>query len=145
MTKRAIKRTQPAAERGRSASPEHDTGIGARMGEDSELLLLALLEQLHSDRASGLYRDLATYCVANPELSDAFLELAAASEWEEYEDVTGFTGAAGSLPVSPGVRKALASLPEFSEVDTSTYPQHRRVAENKSSYRAHRPGKRSDA
>jgi len=145
MTKRTIKRNQPVAERGRTASPEHDTSISAAKVENSELFLLALLEQLHSDRAAGLYLDLSTYCAANPELSDAFLELAAATEWEEFEDITGFTGASDSLPLSPGVQKALASIPEFSECDTGTSLQHRRVAENKSSYRAHRPGKRSDA
>jgi hypothetical protein len=144
MTKPTIKRAQPGTKRGRPAPPEPDTGINATMGEDSELLLLALLEQLHGDRAAGLYRDLWTYCAANPELSDAFLELAAATEWEEYEDITGFTGASDS-PLSPGVQKALASIPEFSEFESSTSLQHRRVAENKSSYRAHRPGKRSDA
>jgi hypothetical protein len=124
-----------------------------RGGEDSELSLLALLEQLQSDRAAGLYRDLTAYCAANPELSDAFLELARTAEWEEYEEITEITeiiGAPGgdtseSPPLSPGVRRALASIPEFSPMladstdATSTALQRRRVAENRSSYRARRP------
>src|SRR5215469_15090000 len=112
--------------------------VARTTGEDSELLLLALLEQLHTDRAAGLHRDLTTYCAANPELTEAFLELALATEWEEYED-NGFTGASAgdtlaSLPLSPGVRKALASIPEFSQIPadstdaTSGSLQRRRVA-----------------
>jgi hypothetical protein len=126
------------------------------LGEDGELLLLALLEQLHSDRAAGLYRDLTTYCTANPELSDAFLELALATEWEDFEEFTIMPAASrgdtvNSLPLSPGVRRALASIPEFSAMlsDPAIAPgasgQRRRVAEKRSTYRAHRPRKRPDA
>jgi hypothetical protein len=125
--------------------------IGRSAGEDGELLLLALLEQLHTDRAAGLHRNLTAYCVANPELTDAFLELALATDWDEYEEITAITRAAGDVPLSPGVRKALASIPEFSQVPadppeaTSGSLQRRRVAEKKSTYQARRPGKRSDA
>jgi hypothetical protein len=123
---------------------------GRTTGEDSELFLLALLEQLHTDRAAGLHRDLTAYCVANPELTDAFLELALATEWEEYEEITAITSVASSQPLSPGVRKALARIPEFSQIPadspeaTSGSLQRRRVAEKRSSYQARRPGKRSD-
>jgi hypothetical protein len=114
-------------------------------------LLLALLEQLHIDRAAGLHRDLTAYCVANPELTGTFLELALAAEWEDFEEITSIPRAARSLPLSPGVQKALASIPEFSQIpaDSPIAPsgslQRRRVAEKRSSYQARRPGKRSDA
>ena len=85
-----------------------------RGGEDSELSLLALLEQLHSDRAAGLYRDLTAYCAANPELSDAFLELAQAAEWEEWEE-TKKSPKSSQLPEEV-LRSPCRSLPACGEL-----------------------------
>jgi hypothetical protein len=110
--------------------------------DEPSLLVLALLEQLHTDRAHGLYYDLSDYYAANPELEDEFLTLAlaadrdgerdnpvASSPEEAVEKVTG------RRPLSPGVLRALARIPELSPY-VAREEEHNRVAESRAPYNA---------
>jgi hypothetical protein len=109
-------------------------------GDEPSLLVLALLEQLHIDRAHGRYYDLAYYYAANPGLEEEFLALALAA----LRDNEG-TGSASSLrvqednssgrrPLSPGVLRALGRISEFSSDVTGS--EQRRVAEYRAPYAA---------
>jgi hypothetical protein len=128
-------KTSPYAARPRGADGKAD---------EPSLLVLALLEQLHTDRAHGLYYDLSDYYAANPELEDEFLALAlavdrdgerdnlvASSPEEAAENISGLR------PLSPGVLRALARIPELSPyVATEQEEEHNRVAESRAPYNA---------
>jgi hypothetical protein len=109
-------------------------------GDEPSLLVLALLEQLHIDRAHSRYYDLAHYYAANPELEEEFLALALAALRDNQE--TGSVSrpqvqednVSGRRPLSPGVLRALARIPEFSS-DVSGSEEHR-VAESRAPYAA---------
>jgi hypothetical protein len=109
-------------------------------GDEPSLLVLALLEQLHIDRAHSRYYDLAHYYAAAPELEDEFLALALAALRDNEE--TGFISSlqeqedniSSRRPLSPGVLRALARIPEFSS-DVAGSEEHR-VAESHAPYAA---------
>jgi hypothetical protein len=109
--------------------------------EDEELLLLALLDQLQSDHAAGRHPDLATYCAANPGLKDAFLSLALAMDLPDHveESPRVEDSSREGRALSPGVLRALASIPDFArDADgpaTASRPQRQaQVAEEPSNY-----------
>jgi hypothetical protein len=107
--------------------------------EDEELLLLALLDRLQSDYAAGRHPDLAAYCAANPGLQDAFLSLALAMDPPEQEEEPPSEADSGGhgRALSPGVLRALASIPELAG-DANDQPTGKRpdrqVAEEPGKY-----------
>ncbi|PWT73496.1 MAG: hypothetical protein C5B60_08115 [Chloroflexi bacterium] len=111
--------------------------------DEPSLLVLALLEQLHTDRAHGLHYDLSDYYAANPELEDEFLALALAADRDGERDdpVASSTEEAaenisGRRPLSPGVLRALARIPEISPYVDRREEEHNRVAESRAPYSA---------
>jgi hypothetical protein len=123
-------------------APQHtdrSPGTDGNIDEPS-LLVLALLEQLQSDRAHGRYYELSDYYAANPELEDEFLAMALGASWDN--EVNGAVpgspvqeeGTSVRGPLSPGVLRALARIPEFSS-DTAG-AQGKRVAESRAAYAA---------
>ena len=122
----------------------HSAGADGKRDTPS-LLVLALLEQLRIDRAHGRHYNLWDYYASNPELEDEFLEMALAADWDdegpgsdsisqEQED-----NISGRRPLSPGVQRALARIPEFSP-GVAGAQEHRvqehRVAESRAPYAA---------
>jgi hypothetical protein len=110
--------------------------------DEPSLLVMALLEQLHTDRAHGLYYDLSDYYAANPELEDEFLALALAAdrdgEWDDPVASSPEEAAehiSGRGPLSPGVLRALARIPELSSY-VARKEEHNRVAESRAPYNA---------
>jgi hypothetical protein len=111
--------------------------------DEPSLLVLALLEQLHADRAHGLYYDLSDYYAANPELEDEFLALALTADRDgELEDLVARSpeeaaeNISSRRPLSPGVLRALARIPGFSAYVAGDEEEHTRVAESRAPYNA---------
>jgi hypothetical protein len=108
--------------------------------DEPSLLVLALLEQLCIDRAHGRYYDFADYYAANPELEDEFLAMALAA-LRDHEGAGSDSGSqeqednvSGRRPLSSGVLRALARIPELSS-DVAGSEEHR-VAESRAPYAA---------
>jgi hypothetical protein len=133
--------------RGRHNLPAGDAhnangaGADADAEEQDELLLLALLERLHSDYAAGRHPDLAAYCAANPRLEDAFLALALAMHPPEKDEESDPSSRADSArqerPLSPGVLRALGGIPDFAGDAYDLMPgkrPERQVAEEPTAY-----------
>jgi hypothetical protein len=114
----------------------HSPARGQGREEEPPLLVLALLEQLRSDRAQGRVFDLSDYYAANPELEDVFLAMVLATDRDDERVETSSNPQESSIsdhqPLSPGVLRALASIPEFSE--DLTRAVDRRVAESRAPY-----------
>jgi hypothetical protein len=107
-------------------------------GDEPSLLLLALLEQLRIDRAHGRHYELSDYYAASPELEDEFLAMAVAALRDSEKVGSGSQepegGTSGRRPLSPGVLRALARIPELPP-DVAEAGEHR-VAESRAPYGA---------
>src|SRR5271165_2181211 len=109
-------------------------GIGG-LDDETELLLLALLEQVQIDQARGSVRDLASYCADYPELGDIFLEMA-----EVIDPTTSALymtetprHASPRAPLSPGVLRALSQI-SAADPRRSDQPLERKIAEARIPY-----------
>ena len=105
-----VRKRRGSADDGRGGWPDRG-GVGG-LDEETELLLLALLEQVQIDQARGSVRDLASYCVDYPELVDTFLEMTEAIDPTTPALYLAKThqSAPPSAPLSPGVLRALSQI-----------------------------------
>lgn len=128
-----VRKRRDSADDGRGGGP--DLGAIGGLDEETELLLLALLEQVQIDQARGSVRDLASYCADYPELVNTFLEMT-----EEIDPTTPALYLAEthqsvppSAPLSPGVLRALSQI-SAAELRRSDQLLERKIAESRIPY-----------